>query len=287
MVKGGTRPNVIAEEAYAEVDLRIRTLADADEFVARIQNLRPRTEGVSIKVVGGLNRPPYEKGNAGAALYQHARSLAAEIGFELVDTSTGGGSDGNFTAPHTATLDGLGVDGKGAHTHYEQMYISSIEPRARLLHRLYQTLAMSIAGRDPDHRDASSDAAAAPAQGAFFGRRKGHKLRAHQAGLIEQLLPRLSLDIGNPGPSDLADLFDPPVREIRLEIGFGGGEHLIAEARAFPDCRVHRLRALCQRHGQDPDADRGPQLSAISGCWRAMPPNCWRGCRRARWRGST
>ena len=54
--------------------------------------------------------------------------------------STGGGSDGNFTAPHTATLDGLGVDGKGAHTHYEQMYISSIEPRARLLHRLYQTL---------------------------------------------------------------------------------------------------------------------------------------------------
>ena len=53
---------------------------------------------------------------------------------------TGGGSDGNFTAPHTATLDGLGVDGKGAHTHYEQMYISSIEPRARLLHRLYQTL---------------------------------------------------------------------------------------------------------------------------------------------------
>ena len=54
--------------------------------------------------------------------------------------STGGGSDGNFTAPHTATLDGLGVDGQGAHTHYEQMYISSIEPRARLLHRLYQTL---------------------------------------------------------------------------------------------------------------------------------------------------
>jgi glutamate carboxypeptidase len=140
VVKGGTRPNVIAEQAYAEVDLRIRTIADADEFVARIQHLKPRTEGVSITVIGGLNRPPYEKGDAGAALYEHARALAAEIGFELVDTSTGGGSDGNFTAPHTATLDGLGVDGKGAHTHYEQMYISSIEPRARLLHRLYQTL---------------------------------------------------------------------------------------------------------------------------------------------------
>jgi glutamate carboxypeptidase len=140
VVRGGTRPNVIAEEAYAEVDLRVPTITDADEYVAKILNLKSRSEGVSVKVVGGLNRPPYEKGNAGAALYEHAKTLAAEIGFELVDTTTGGGSDGNFTAPHTATLDGLGVDGKGAHTHYEQLYISSIEPRARLLHRLYQTL---------------------------------------------------------------------------------------------------------------------------------------------------
>jgi glutamate carboxypeptidase len=140
VVKGGTKPNVIAEEAYAEVDMRVPTMADADDLVPRILNLKSRTDGVSVKVVGELNRPPYEKSNAGAALYQHAKTLAAEIGFDLVDTSTGGGSDGNFTAGHTATLDGLGVDGKGAHTHYEQLYISSIEPRARLLHRLYQTL---------------------------------------------------------------------------------------------------------------------------------------------------
>jgi glutamate carboxypeptidase len=140
VVRGGTRPNVVAEEAYAEVDLRVPSMADGDDLVAKILSLKSRTEGVSVKVVGGLNRPPYEKGNAGAALYEHARTLAAEIGFDLVDTSTGGGSDGNFTAPHTATLDGLGVDGEGAHTHYEQLYISSIEPRARLLHRLYQTL---------------------------------------------------------------------------------------------------------------------------------------------------
>jgi glutamate carboxypeptidase len=140
VVRGGTKPNVIAEEAYAEVDMRVPSIADADELVPRILGLKSRTEGVDVKVVGELNRPPYEKGNAGAALYEHAKTLAAEIGFELVDTKTGGGSDGNFTAPHTATLDGLGVDGKGAHTHYEQLYISSIEPRARLLHRLYQTL---------------------------------------------------------------------------------------------------------------------------------------------------
>jgi glutamate carboxypeptidase len=140
VVRGGTRPNVIAEEAYAEIDLRVRTMADADELVQKILGLKSCTEGVSLKVTGELNRPPYEKSNAGAALFEHARGLAAELGFELVDMSTGGGSDGNFTAPHTATLDGLGVDGEGAHTHYEQMYISSIEPRARLLYRLFQTL---------------------------------------------------------------------------------------------------------------------------------------------------
>jgi glutamate carboxypeptidase len=140
VVRGGTKPNVIAEEAYAEVDMRLPTIADADELVPRILNLQPKTSGVSVKVIGELNRPPYEKNNAGAALYQHARSIAAEIGFDLVDTHTGGGSDGNFTAPFTATLDGLGVDGKGAHTHYEQMYVSSIEPRTRLLYRLFQNL---------------------------------------------------------------------------------------------------------------------------------------------------
>jgi glutamate carboxypeptidase len=140
VVRGGTKPNVIAEEAYAEVDMRVPTTADADELVQRILNLQPQTTGVSVKVIGELNRPPYEKNNAGAALYEHARSIAAEIGFDLIDTHTGGGSDGNFTAPFTATLDGLGVDGMGAHTHYEQMYVSSIEPRMRLLYRLFQTL---------------------------------------------------------------------------------------------------------------------------------------------------
>jgi glutamate carboxypeptidase len=140
VVRGGSKPNVIPETAYAEVDMRVITTADADEFVTKILNLKSKTEGVSVKVTGELNRPPYEKSNAGAALYEHARALAAELGFDLADTFTGGGSDGNFTAPFTATLDGLGVDGEGAHTHTEQLYISSIEPRARLLYRLYQTL---------------------------------------------------------------------------------------------------------------------------------------------------
>ena len=140
LVRGGTRPNVTPEEAHAEIDLRVPSLEDADEFVGKILALTSKTDGVTVKVTGGLNRPPYEKSNAGASLYEHAKTVATEIGFELVDVHTGGGSDGNFTAAHTATLDGLGVDGKGAHTHYEQLYVSSLEPRARLLHRLYQTL---------------------------------------------------------------------------------------------------------------------------------------------------
>jgi tRNA (guanine-N7-)-methyltransferase len=89
--------------------------------------------------------------------------------------------------------------------------------------------------RDPAKLDASPDDGAAHPHGSFFGRRKGHKLRAHQADLIEHLLPRLALDITGPSPPDLADLFDSRADAVRLEIGFGGGEHLVAEARAFPD----------------------------------------------------
>src|SRR5215218_5083038 len=84
-------------------------------------------------------------------------------------------------------------------------------------------------------RGASSDDDALRPSGSFFGRRKGHRLRAHQADLIEHLLPRLAVQIGIPSPPDLAALFDPPAEAVRLEIGFGGGEHLIAEALAFPN----------------------------------------------------
>ena len=83
-------------------------------------------------------------------------------------------------------------------------------------------------GRDGDNDTIES-------QRAFFGRRKGHKLRAHQADLIENLLPRLALDIAGPPVTDLSGLFDRPVNDVRLEIGFGGGEHLIAEASVFPN----------------------------------------------------
>src|SRR3954468_19480659 len=94
---------------------------------------------------------------------------------------------------------------------------------------------MNSAARDSDHRDDSDDIIAVHARGSFFGRRKGHKLRIHQADLIENLLPHLALDIGRPAPANLTELFEASLADVRLEIGFGGGEHLIAEALAFPD----------------------------------------------------
>jgi len=94
---------------------------------------------------------------------------------------------------------------------------------------------MSALPGDPEDRETPSDeGGAAHARGSFFGRRKGHKLRIHQADLIAHLLPQLVLDIGSSAPANLADLFEVPIDDVRLEIGFGGGEHLIAEARAFP-----------------------------------------------------
>src|SRR5262249_41895558 len=83
-------------------------------------------------------------------------------------------------------------------------------------------------------RDQHDDGTTRPSQGSFFGRRKGHRLRAHQADLIAQLLPHLVLDIETPAPSPPTELFKPVPDAIRLEIGFGGGEHLIAEAHQLP-----------------------------------------------------
>ena len=117
-----------------------RSPEQGEEMVARILALTSETEGVSVTVTGGLNRPPYEKDERIAALYAHAKGLAAEIGYDLIDLKTGGGSDGNFTAAIAPTLDGLGVDGKGGHTHYEQIYVSSLAPRSELFFRLFATL---------------------------------------------------------------------------------------------------------------------------------------------------
>ena len=140
VISGGTRPNVVAAEANAFVDMRVPSRAVADEAIPKVLALQPVDPDVTISVDGGAKRPPFERTAKTMALFEQARGLAAEIGFELVDTTGGGASDGNFTAPIAATLDGLGVMGKGAHTDFEQIQISSLEPRSRLLFRLMETL---------------------------------------------------------------------------------------------------------------------------------------------------
>jgi glutamate carboxypeptidase len=140
LIAGGTRANVVAEHASAEIDMRVPNPEIGDRAIARVLAIKAYDPDCTLEITGGLNRPGYEKSAGIDALFQKARTLAAEIGFDLKDLKTGGGSDGNFTAAIAPTLDGLGVDGKGGHTHHEQLYISSLVPRATLMLRLLQTL---------------------------------------------------------------------------------------------------------------------------------------------------
>ncbi len=142
VIRGGTRANVVAAEAHAEIDMRLPDVPVGEAAMARILALQPHDPDVTLAVTGGLNRPAFTKSDGIAQLFEHARGLASEIGIDLQDLATGGGSDGNFTAAlGIPTLDGLGVDGKAAHTHDEQLIVSSLVPRATLLLRLFQTLS--------------------------------------------------------------------------------------------------------------------------------------------------
>ena len=140
LIQGGTGVNVVPDRCTVEVDMRMTTAADGEAAVARVRGLKPHNPNVRLEVAGGINRPPYEKTEAIAALHGQARRLAAEIGFDLGDTFTGGGSDGNFTAARVPTLDGIGIDGHAAHTLEEHLLVSSLVPRLRLLRRLFETL---------------------------------------------------------------------------------------------------------------------------------------------------
>ena len=140
-VEGGTRANVVPGEYRAHVDARFPDPQAADAVVAALLGLKPVGPDMAVTVSGGIMRPPFQKNDAIAALFEQASSLASEIGFDLEDTISGGGSDGNFTAAlGIPTLDGLGPAGHGAHTLDEHILISSLEPRARLWIRLFETL---------------------------------------------------------------------------------------------------------------------------------------------------
>lgn len=134
VMKGGSASNVVPERAEMEVDFRVSQMAEIERVATAIQGLQPVLSGARLEISGGLNRPPMEHNATMVRTFEQARRLAATIGLTLEEGSTGGGSDGNFTAGlGTPTLDGMGAVGDGAHAAHEHIVIASLAERAALL----------------------------------------------------------------------------------------------------------------------------------------------------------
>jgi glutamate carboxypeptidase len=141
VVQGGVALNVVPALAEARFDVRFWTPEDGARVVETIRGLTPALPGAELEILGGINRPPMPRSENNIALFEHAREIAAEIGFDLRDAVVGGGSDGNFTAAlGVPTLDGLGVDGAGAHADHEHILLADLPRRAAFLTRLLQTV---------------------------------------------------------------------------------------------------------------------------------------------------
>ena len=141
VVSGGTARNVVAAEATALIDLRVTTMVEADRAVKSILSAQPRLSGAKVTVEGGLNRPPMERTDRIAAAFQQVRTVGQRLGLRLSEASTGGGSDGNFTAAIGATtIDGLGCTGDGAHAEHEHISLDGFVERTALLTELLATL---------------------------------------------------------------------------------------------------------------------------------------------------
>jgi glutamate carboxypeptidase len=136
MIDGGLRPNVVAPESRALVDVRILTSEDAERIEERIRALQPTTPGVTLEISGGISRSPMERTPRNQALWEIAKSLGHEVGLNLTEGVAGGASDGNTTSLFTTTLDGLGAVGDGAHARHEFMYFDKMVERSALLARL-------------------------------------------------------------------------------------------------------------------------------------------------------
>lgn len=133
VIEGGTRPNVIAARSEAGVDVRALTLADAEEVTEAIFGLQPVVPGVKLNITGGIEAPPLERTPRNRRLWDQTRQLGAELGLDLEDGTAGGGSDGNTTSQYTATLDGLGPRGDGAHAEREHIVVESLVERTAVL----------------------------------------------------------------------------------------------------------------------------------------------------------
>ncbi|WP_233554634.1 M20 family metallopeptidase [Deinococcus cavernae] len=137
-IAGGTATNVVPAECFFDMDVRVSTLSEAERVDKGVHGWKPGDSRVKVKVQGGLNRPPFEQTPGTLALYEKARAIAADLGFELGHEVVGGGSDGNFTAPLAPTLDGLGSPGDGAHASHEHVRLDRWPAHVQLLTRLLQ-----------------------------------------------------------------------------------------------------------------------------------------------------
>jgi len=133
MIDGGTRPNVIAPESNAVIDVRIPTVKDAEYITSEILSLKPENEDVELIIEGRIGRPPMEATEQNRELWSRAKNAAERLAFEIEETAAGGGSDGNTTSQYTATLDGLGATGDGAHALHEFAFIDKLIERTALL----------------------------------------------------------------------------------------------------------------------------------------------------------
>jgi glutamate carboxypeptidase len=141
VIQGGTRSNVVAAHAQAEIDLRFSTAEEALQLEEKILGAQPFDERVKLTVSGGINRPPLERTGKVASLFELARGVAAKLDFDLKEVAVGGASDGNFVAAlNVAVLDGLGIDGDGAHATHEHIVTDDIARRGALLAGLIAAL---------------------------------------------------------------------------------------------------------------------------------------------------
>jgi len=142
VVRGGTRSNVVPAECTAEIDIRAPRARDEAYLERCFESLKPFDKRCTVEIGGGLNRPPLERSAGVRKLFKLASRLAADLGVELEESSTGGGSDGNFTAAlGVPTLDGLGAVGEGAHAVNESILINRIADRTALLAKLVAALS--------------------------------------------------------------------------------------------------------------------------------------------------
>ena len=132
-ISGGTRANVVAAECRASVDVRITNLVDARILEEAIKNIEPTTTGTRIEVKGGVDRAPMEATPRNQNLWQSVRECGHKMGIELLEGLSGGASDGNTTSLYTATVDGLGAVGDGAHAYHEYVSIDKLLERTALL----------------------------------------------------------------------------------------------------------------------------------------------------------